>query len=48
MPGGELLITKETVKSPEDRMLEIIRSMPHIDAHKLWAEVEAERAREHR
>ena len=35
-------------KSPEDRMLEIIKTMPDFDLRKAWKEIKKERSKEHR
>lgn len=48
MHGGAVMLQKKKIQAPEDRMLEIINSLPSIGWRKAWKEVEAERAREHR
>ena len=48
MPGGDILLTRRDLKKPEDRMLEIIKSMPPLDWKKAWGEIEEERKKEHR
>lgn len=47
-PGGDILLRKTTIKSPEDTMVDIIRSLPKLDWRKMWTEVEHERSLEHR
>lgn len=48
LSGGEILLRKVTVQTPEDRLLEIIRGFPSFDARAAWREVQEERRKEHR
>lgn len=45
-PGGDTILRKQTTKTPEDIMLEVIEKMPRFNWREAWKEVEAERARE--
>lgn len=47
-PGGDMILRKAIVKTPEQKMLEIIEKMPRFDARKAWIEVLEERKKEHR
>ena len=45
---GDMIIKKKTIQNPEDKMIEIINSLPKIDWDKAWEEVLEERRREKR
>ncbi len=47
-PGGEIVLQKKKIISPEDRMLEVIRSIPPFDWRQAWKEVVEERKSERR
>lgn len=42
-PGGEIILTKQTTKAPEDLMLEAIMRSPRINAKEAWKEIRKER-----
>ena len=47
-PGGDIVLRKQHVKTPEDRMLEAIKRMPKFDFEQAWKEVLEERRRSDR
>ena len=42
-PGGNIILTKKTIKAPEDLMLDVIMRVPPFDADSAWEEVKKER-----
>jgi len=46
MPGGDVTLHKKTIGTPEDRLLELIKTLPKINWRKAWKEVEEERSHE--
>jgi len=42
-PGGNIILTKQTVKTPEDLMLEIVMRSPPFDWRAVWEEIKKER-----
>ncbi|MBI4145897.1 AbrB/MazE/SpoVT family DNA-binding domain-containing protein [Candidatus Woesearchaeota archaeon] len=48
LPGGDIILKKKKVKTPEDKLWAILRTMPKFDWRKAWEEVREERRREHR
>ena len=41
--GGNIILTKQTTKAPEDIMLEAIMRAPKINAKAAWEEIKKER-----
>ena len=46
--GGDIILRKKNVRTPEDLMLEAIRTAPKFNWREDWEEVLAERKKEHR
>ena len=46
MAGGDIVLRKKTIQTPEDLMLEAIREAPPINADEAWEEVKRERRME--
>ncbi len=44
--GGEIIIRRQKVRSPEDLMLDAISRMPRFDPNEAWQEVRMERKQE--
>ncbi len=47
-PGGDILLRKANIKTPEDTMLDAISKAPKFDWRRAWAEVEEERRQSER
>ncbi len=45
--GGDVILKKKEVKTPEEKLLEIIKTFPKFDWRKAWEEVREERKLEH-
>ena len=43
MPGGSMILEKQKIKTPEDRLIEIVKKVPRFGWKKAWEEVKAER-----
>lgn len=43
---GQIVLRKQRVETPEDKILEIISSFPSFDAATAWKEVQEERRQE--
>ena len=46
MPGGDIILRKQSKKDPEDVILEALSKAPSFDWQKAWKEVVNERKRE--
>ncbi len=46
LPSGDIVLRKEEIQKPEDRILAAIEKAPVFDNKAVWKEVKAERARE--
>ena len=46
LPSGDIVLRKEEVQKPEDRILEAIKKAPVFDSKAAWKEIKEERARE--
>ncbi len=46
--SGDIILRKSVIKSPEDKILELISTMRTFDWREAWEEVKQERKREHR
>ncbi|MBI2136678.1 AbrB/MazE/SpoVT family DNA-binding domain-containing protein [Candidatus Woesearchaeota archaeon] len=46
MPGGEIMLRKKVIGTPEDMMLDAIRKAPDFNFEKAWREVLEDRKRE--
>ena len=45
-PGGDIIMSRQKVSSPEDAILEAVQRMPSFDWRGAWSEVQNERKRE--
>ncbi len=45
MPSGDIMIKKTQRRTPEDDLLEFIKTNPPFDAKKAWKEIKEERRR---
>lgn len=46
MPGGDLMLHKITEKTPEEKLLDFLETVPKFDWRKAFREIEEERNRE--
>ena len=45
-PGGDIIMRRKKMHTPEDTILDAIKNMPPFDAREAWREVKEERKRE--
>ncbi len=46
IPGGDIILQKKSDKTPEEKLMDFLDTVPKFDVRKAWKEIEEERNRE--